>query len=140
MKESAFRTSVLNHVPKKVHAQPWPAGAPGAFPGTPDHYFDWKRDLWVEWKVLNREDHLPASIPESALPTEKQNSWLTRRYENGGNAVVIVGIKLRSRMHGFVLETPSEWGLPGPLRAWYEPRLRSAAELAAYIVERCHGP
>lgn len=137
MKESAFRTSVLRHVPAHVHAQPMPAGALGAFPGTPDHYFDWKRDLWVEWKALNREDHLPASIPNDALPTEKQRAWLNRRFAAGGNAVVIVGVKLRSRMYGFVLESPSEWGSPGPLRAWYEPRLRSAAELAAYILERC---
>ena len=134
MKESAFRTAVLRHLPKAVHQQPMIAGAYGVA-GTPDTYLDLDRDIWVEWKVLPREDHLPAVVPTKSMPTDLQQLWLTRRFNAGGNAVVVVGVKLRGRAHGFVLTCPDEWSRP-PLRDFYEPRLRPAAELCAYLIQR----
>lgn len=122
-------------MPVHVHSQPMPAGMTGALPGTPDHYFDWKRDLWVEWKALRRDDHLPTRLPADALPTEKQRLWLDRRYSAGKNALVIVGVKLNGRARGFVLENPSEWSMQ-PDRGWYEPRLRTPAELVEYLLDR----
>lgn len=134
MKESAFRTSVLRNIPKDIHNQPNPATFMG-HSGTPDHYFDNHTDLWVEWKVLRRDNHFPAVVPEDSMPSPVQLRWLNRRYAAGGNACVIVGIKVRARAYGFVLETPEQWARP-PLREWYEPRLRPSADLAAYIVQR----
>ncbi len=134
MKESAFRTSVLRGIPKHVHAQPNPATFMGCA-GTPDHYFDYQRDLWVEWKVLRVDDKLPKAIPEESLPSPPQRLWLARRYEAGGNAVVIVGVKLRARAWGVVLESPEQWSRRLNLSE-YQPLLRPSAELAAYIVSR----
>lgn len=121
-------------MPSWVHDQPNPATFMGAS-GTPDHYFDYHTDLWVEWKVLRRDDHLPARIPKESLPTEVQQRWLRRRFEAGGNAVVIVGIKLRARAYGVVLDTPDVWER-GLEKEAYEPLIVPSAELAAYITQR----
>lgn len=135
MKEIDFRRAVLVKVPVHVHRQPMLASMMGTA-GTPDTYLDYLSDLWVEWKVLSRDDHLPANIPASALPTALQKLWLNRRYAAGGNAIVIVGCKLRGRAHGFVLQTPEEWSGIIPLPEHYTKLLRTAAELAAYITTR----
>ncbi len=134
VKESAFRTSVLNKLPSWVHDQPMPATFMGAS-GTPDHYFDYHTDLWVEWKVMRQDNHMPARIPKESLPTEIQQRWLRRRFAAGGNVVVIVGIKLRARAYGFVLDRPEMWE-GGLDRAAYEPLIVPSAELAAYITTR----
>jgi hypothetical protein len=134
VKESAFRAAVIRHVPACVHRQPMPAGASGAFPGTPDSYFDYERDLWVEWKVYP-EGVLSVNTPLKALPTDKQRMWLDRRYKAGGNACVILGFKVGSRMHGVVLETPSLWHAPAA-REWVRAHSLPAADLGAYIFKR----
>lgn len=135
MKESAFRTAVLSKLPASIHRQPMLAGMMGTA-GTPDTYIDGSAgDGWIEWKVLPNADRLPATIPAKSMPTALQRQWLDRRFERGGNALVIVGVKLRSRAHGFVLSSPHEWTTP-PLREWYEPRLLTAAELANYLKNR----
>lgn len=134
MKESAFRTAVLGKLPAKVHRQPMLAGMMGTA-GTPDTYLDFNRDLWIEWKCLSRDDHLPARIPTNCMPTPLQVDWLDRRFKAGGNAVCIVGLKRSGRAFGFVLSSPAEWSVP-PVRAFYEPRIVPAAALATYILER----
>lgn len=104
--------------------------------GTPDTYLDGiAGDGWVEWKVLPNSDRLPATVPKASMPTELQKLWLDRRFQRGGNALVIVGVKLRNRAHGFVLSAPHEWATP-PSREWYEPRLQTAAQLAKYLEHR----
>lgn len=103
--------------------------------GTPDTYLDYKRDLWVEWKVISEDDRVPKQLHAKHLPTPAQALWLNRRWQVGGNAVVLVGIKLRGRAYGLVLATPQDWDGPALLT---DPRLtmRSASELAAYLLER----
>lgn len=141
MKESSFRNAVLSKMPlkidgKKVHRQPNLAGAYGTG-GTPDTYLDFNRDLWVEWKAVPGEDYYPRELKEENgyLPTLLQRAWLDRRYANGANALCIVGFKLRGRAHGVILDTPKLW--TGPVsRGTYEPMLRSAVDLAAYLKER----
>lgn len=134
MKESAFRTSVLNKVPAWVHRQPNPATFMG-MSGTPDHYFDFHSDLWVEWKIFSTDDHLPAFINPTKLLSPAQTRWLNRRWDAGRNAVVVAGVKLRARAHGVVLASPDEWSTPLP-REKYEPLLAPSADLAKYITER----
>lgn len=137
MKESAFRSSVLTKLPKAIHTQPMLAGMMGTA-GTPDTYIDGDLgDGWIEWKVLPNDNRLPAQVPKASTPTALQQIWLNRRFERGGNALVIVGVKLRGRAYGFVLSSPNEWTTP-PLKEWYEPRLQSAAELAGYLTKRFH--
>ncbi len=134
MKESAFRLAVLRHLPAGLHTQGMPAGVFGTA-GTPDTYLDYKYDLWCEWKIIRREDHLPAAIPPESLPTALQRKWLDRRWHAGGNAVCLVGFKLRGRAHGIVLDTPALWST-APTREEYEPKLLSANALADYLLRR----
>src|SRR5690606_37815877 len=108
MLESAFRRAVLGKLPKAIHTQPMMAGMMGCA-GTPDTYLDYKRDLWIEWKVLPNDDRLPAVVPTKSMPTELQAAWLTRRFNAGGNAICIVGVKISRRAYGFVLSSPAEW-------------------------------
>lgn len=134
MKESAFRNAVLSKLPKSLHRQPMVASGFGTA-GTPDTYFDGARDLWVEWKAVPGDDYYPRELKGDYLPTPLQRLWLDRRYANGGNALCIVGFKLRGRAHGVVLDTPPMWAGPVP-RETYEPLLLAASELAAYIERR----
>lgn len=136
MLESAFRTSVLSKLPRRIHRQPMMANMMGCA-GTPDTYLDYERDLWVEWKVLPVDGRMPAVLPTKATPTELQQRWLTRRWLRGGNACVIVGLKLRGRAYGFVLESPQEWSSASPLKLdRYTDSLRAAADLALYLEHR----
>lgn len=101
--------------------------------GTPDYYYDHGKDLWVEYKALG--ETLPKLLPEKALPTALQRAWLDRRFANGGNAVVAVGLKVKSRVHGFFLNTPIEWSTRWP-REWYLERTMPVKELAEVLMER----
>ena len=135
MKESAFRLSVLSKLPASIHRQPMLAGMMGTA-GTPDTYLDGpERDLWVEWKILPKEDHIPKRVPEKSMPTAIQRDWLDRRFARGGNALVIIGVKLCGRAHGVVLDTPQLWSSP-PDRAWFEAHVRPAASIALYLTQR----
>lgn len=134
MKESAFHRSVIGKLDVLTHAQSMTYAATVA-PGTPDYYVDRTSDLWVEFKVLDKDNHLPAMIPEKALPSTLQDKWMTRRFEAGGNVCCIVGTKIGSRIFGFVLSDPVLWRGRQP-RAWYEGKLMPAVDLAAYIEGR----
>lgn len=103
--------------------------------GTPDSYYDYKRDLWVEWKSLPGEDYFPRELKGKWMPTVKQCEWLNRRYKAGGNVIVIVGFKIKGRVHGVVLDTPKLWSNPLP-EAIYRERMKSAQQLAEYIEGR----
>ena len=134
MKESAFRNAVHNKLPAAIHRQPMLAGEYGVA-GTPDSYYDGIRDLWCEYKVIRSDDYLPSLVPTDSMPTAIQLKWLNRRYANGNNAIVMVGVKRDNRAWGFVLASPDEWTVRSA-RAWYEPRLMLARDLAMYIQTR----
>lgn len=103
--------------------------------GTPDYYYDLKHDLWVEYKALRQDDHFPRILPEDALPTPLQRQWLDRRFAAGGNAVVAVGLKLKGRVHGFLLENPEQWSTRHPLE-WYQPKLLPVSQLLSKMLVR----
>lgn len=121
-------------MPAHVHAQPNPATFMSTA-GTPDHYFDYHSDLWVEWKVFGSPTKLPPTVDATKLLSGPQTRWLNRRWSNGRNAVVIAGIKIRARAYGLVLADPVDWSRPIS-REEYEPMLRPSADLAAYITDR----
>lgn len=134
MKESAFHRAVIGKLGNHVHAQAMTYAAT-VCPGTPDYYVDWQRDLWVEFKVLDRDNHLPKVMRQDALPSTLQDKWMSRRHAGGGNVCCIVGTKIGSRIFGFVLTDPVAWTCRQP-RSWYEDKLLPAADLAAYIEGR----
>lgn len=134
MKERAFIDAVHRVLPKDIHRQSMTLGSQ-SFAGTPDYYYDWMLDLWVEYKVLRKDDHFPRVLPEDALPSELQRQWLGRRFAAGGNAVVAVGLKIKGRAHGFLLETPDEWSTRHPME-WYKSRIMPVQELAQRFILR----
>lgn len=134
MKERAFIDAVHRRLPKEVFRQGMTAVSM-THGGTPDYYYDLERDLWVEYKAFSRDDHLPALIPERDLPTDLQRHWLDRRYKAGGNALVIVGLKINGRAHGFMLETPEQWSVRHP-KEWYSPRILPVTEIASRLLLR----
>lgn len=102
--------------------------------GTPDYYYDYQLDLWVEYKAL-ASDSLPALLPEKALPTSLQRVWLDRRFANGGNVLVAVGLKVKGRVHGFFLENPNEWSTRWP-KEWYSQRIQPVNMVATQLLSR----
>lgn len=82
--------------------------------GTPDCYYEHRRNLWVEYKFVilpKRDDTFIA-----CFTSELQRDWLRRCFDNGLNPFVITGCKVpgRKQSMGVVYSTPSEWetGLP----------------------------
>lgn len=134
MKESTFRQAVQSKVPKKVHRQPIPQGMQSTA-GTPDSYFDYISDLWVEWKSLPGEDFFPLNLKGKYQPTVKQCEWMNRRHAAGGNVIAIVGFKIKGRVCGVVLNTPELWGKPVPEKI-YRDLMLTAQQLADYIEKR----
>lgn len=138
MKERSFIDAVHKQLPPDVFRQGMTL-ASMTTGGTPDYYYDYAQDLWVEYKALSSSDTLPALIPEKALPTPLQRQWLDRRFANGGNTVVAVGLKVKGRVHGFLLETPEEWSTRWP-KEWYSPRIVPASTLATKLFTRLQRP
>jgi hypothetical protein len=138
LKERAFIDAVHRHLPPSVFRQGMTM-ASMTTGGTPDYYYDFQLDLWVEYKALSSNDALPALIPEKALPTSLQRAWLDRRFANGGNVLVAVGLKVKGRVHGFLLETPEQWATRSP-REWYEPKIVPVASLASSLLARLSAP
>ena len=137
MKERAFIDAVHRHLPRQVHRQGMTLSSM-THAGTPDYYYDLQSDLWVEYKAFDRDDHFYSTIPEKFLPTELQRIWLDRRYAAGGNAVVVVGLKVRGRVHGFFLETPEQWSTRHP-KSFYEPLVMPAESIALKLLQRLQG-
>lgn len=134
MKERAFIDAVHRQLPSFVHRQSMTLGSMTTG-GTPDYYYDHERDLWVEYKAFDRDDHFYSTIPEKFLPTALQRAWLDRRFAAGGNAVVVVGLKLNGRAHGFFLETPEEWSARHPAE-WYRPKILDMRALSSALLSR----
>lgn len=134
MKERAFIDAVHRQLPREVYRQGMTM-ASMTTGGTPDYYYDYKRDLWVEYKALRQDDHFPRVLPEDALPTPLQRQWLNRRFAAGGNVVVAVGLKLKGRAHGILLEDPDQWSTRHPIE-WYQPRVLSLQTLCDLLLKR----
>ena len=101
--------------------------------GTPDRYIDYRHDLWVEFKYA-KTSGARNGLDIGGMLSESQKLWLGRRFEAGGNAVVIVGVP-SDRTRGFVVETPELW-LGRVDTAYIVKHIKSAPELAAYILSR----
>ncbi len=135
MKESGFVKAVCRLLPGDVYQQGMAAGAFGSN-GTPDRYFDYRKELWVEFKMATSHGSRGYNVGdgENSMLSGLQKAWLCRRWRAGRNACVIVGVP-SDHTRGFVLDTPNEWmGVVKP--ETFIPRLKYAPELAAYILSR----
>lgn len=128
MRERQLIDAIHRRLPKALHKQSM-TSASLTYNGTPDCYYDGpKSDLWVEYK---RVDHLPRDgilIPEC---TDLQKRWLARRWQNGKNAKVIVGLPTR---HALKFEYPAQWEAGMRL---VDARNLSYDEIAKWICDFC---
>lgn len=132
MNEHGFTRAVVNLIPRDVHVQSMTMAALTTN-GTPDRYFDWHSDLWVEFKYADTSG-VRKGLNVGDMLSELQKRWLRRRYTAGGNAIVIVGVP-SDRTRGFILTTPDEWeGIVTP--QFIMNNVKNAPELAAYILSR----
>ncbi len=104
--------------------------------GTPDRYFDLHvggngRDLWVEFKYATPTRN---GVDVGQLLSPLQKKWLRRRWQNGANACVMVGVR-NARAEGFVLESPELWETRVTSEFVLQHK-KSAHDLAIYIVQR----
>lgn len=132
--EAVFKEGVHKHLPKEVYrvgmANPY-AG------GLPDVYYDGPRsDLWVEYKFIEK---LPAKglhlldLKTKPCVSQLQYDWLTRRYDNGGNAVVILGWGPPRKKVGAIIGVAdlNDWHP----KEWYEGEACTQEELAEWIYQ-----
>jgi hypothetical protein len=75
--------------------------------GTPDMYYEDRRDLWVEYKyaALPVQDSTWVDVDLSSL----QYEWLYRNYMNGHFPWVIIGTHAKLVPMGVILTTPQQW-------------------------------
>lgn len=125
----------MNKLPREVHVQSMTLAALSTN-GTPDRYLDYKRDLWVEFKMADTYGNKGYNVgaDDKGMLSPKQREWLRRRWTAGFNAVVIVGVP-SDKARGFVLTEPDEWETR-VMPEVFIPRLMYAAQLAAYLLER----
>lgn len=87
--ETRLRENIHKHLPKGAFKQGNGAGGFSSN-GVPDVYYDGPAsDLWVEYKNLSSKPRDGIVVGDY---TALQHRWLDRRYENGGNAIGIVGV------------------------------------------------
>lgn len=134
MNEHGFTRAVMRLLPKDVHVQSMTT-ASTSYAGTPDRYIDYKHDLWVEFKYAQTTGRHGVAVEKMLSPLQKR--WLRRRYNAGHNACVIVGLP-SDRARGIVLEDPSEWECR-VVPEWIIERIKTAPELANYILKRVGG-
>lgn len=135
MNEHSFTKAVLRILPAEVHVQSM-TSASMTTNGTPDRYIDLKRDLWVEFKYAS---HVPRAgvnlgANEKGMLTALQKRWLKRRFNAGGNAIVVLGLP-SDRTRGVVLASPAEWETVVTAEV-IAAGIKTAAQIAAYILER----
>lgn len=134
MNEHSFTRAVMRLLPKEVHVQSMTT-ASLSYGGTPDRYVDYRHDLWIEFKYARSVSRNGVHVGK--MLSELQKQWLRRRYKAGMNACVIVGLP-SDRARGVVLESPSEWE-QDVLPTWIATSIKSAPELAHYILKRVGG-
>lgn len=134
MNEHGFTKAVLTKLPKDVHIQSMTM-ASLTTNGTPDRYLDFKRDLWVEFKMANTFGNKGYNVgaDDKSMLSAPQKRWLRRRYAAGKNCVVVVGVP-SDKARGFILYEPAMWEsrvMPDEFMS----RLMYASEIAARLLE-----
>lgn len=101
--------------------------------GTPDMYYEHRRDLWVEYKY----EALPARdttlVPCNVSPL--QDDWLTRNFQHGHEPWVIVGTHVGRKPMGVIFTQPQQWRSGMPCGS-FKRLLLTREEIAHAIVKR----
>jgi hypothetical protein len=104
--------------------------------GTPDMYYEHRRNLWVEYKyvVTPAQARTLVRFDVSSL----QNDWLTRNYDNGHEPWVIVGTHAGRVPMGVIVKEPREWRM-GMTCDYFRGRLMTRKQIAQAILDRVNG-
>lgn len=118
--EKQLYRAIDNHVPASIYRCSM-TGAALHSNGMLDRYYDGaRRDCWIEFKQL---DAMPRSGKVSVLPlpgvkkqprgklSHQQLAWAQRRWKNGQNAFVVVGLPSRIALTLSIPDCEHEWGL-----------------------------
>lgn len=121
--ETTYIAGVHKELPKHIYREKMSNPYRG---GTPDCYYEARKQLWVEYKFIEVPKRADTVIkPElSAL----QADWLQRAYANGHPVRVIVG----SRAGGVILDTPGVWS-HGLAAGEFMERVQTKKEIANLI-------
>lgn len=92
--------ALLDNIYYEKMANPWRSGTPDVW------YSGCSGDLWVEYKFI---DHIPLSNHILPNLTPRQANWLNRRYKEGRNVAVILGIP-----SGGIVYRDKDWCTPLP--------------------------
>lgn len=125
--ETTYKAGIHPFLPTDVHREGMANPYRG---GTPDNYYDGpKSDLWIEYKYVTKFPRVLDLLKPTTKPhlTPLQQLWLDRRYDNGGNAAVIIG----SREGGLILINKGWNTLICREEAFQE--LKTKKEVAAWI-------
>lgn len=121
--ESNFYRSVHRHLPKELYCEKMYNPLRG---GTWDFWISGPRDLWVEYKWIDRiptRDNTMVMAELSAL----QKAWGTGRFHEGRNLAIIVGCP-----EGGVALQGLDWFEPMPAGE-FRKKVISRKEVAAWI-------
>lgn len=101
--------------------------------GTPDMYYDYRRNLWVEYKyaALPARDTTVVQVDLSKL----QDDWLSRQFNNGLEPWVIVCTHLGRTPMGVIITEPAVWRSGMPCGS-FKKLLKNRRELADEIAKR----
>lgn len=133
--ENTFREGVHRHLKgKPVHhekmSNPYSSG-------TADDWYSGKgqgsSDLWIEYKYIPRQPQR-GSVKISKLFSALQLEWLTGRHREGRNVAVIIGSP-----NGGLILLDEDWGLESVTVEYFNSRVRSRPDLAAWIREQVEG-
>ena len=98
--ENRFIASIHRLLPTTLHWEKMHNQYRG---GTADVWYSgWKRDLWVEYKFVDKIPRVGCIIPDC---TELQKEWLRDRHAEGRRVYVLVG----HPKGGVLFVTPAEW-------------------------------
>lgn len=127
--ENTFIGSIHKHLPVKLHREKMANPYRG---GTADCWYSGsKRDLWIEYKFIER---IPREVPIKVELSTLQLDWLRGRFHEGRNVAVIVGCKA-----GGVVFRNLEWeNSPSP--AAFTAALMTRSELAQWILSEAGEP
>lgn len=123
--ETVYANAVNKLIPAHVHREKNNNPYRG---GTPDFYYEWRKQRWVEFKFVEipKRAETIIKVNLSALQVE----WLQRSYDNGHQPLVVVG----SKAGGVVLRTPGTW-TRGLLAGAFLDQAVSRGEIAKIILE-----
>lgn len=130
--ENTFRTGVHRYIKGSgLHHEKMsnPFGS-----GTADDWYSGPGgDLWVEFKYIPRQPQR-GSVKIRKLFSALQLEWLTGRHREGRNVAAIIGCP-----SGGLILCDEDWELEHVTIEHFNSRVRSRADLAAWIREQVKG-